>query len=176
MAASRAVAIRRPLIPFKYILFFALGLMFLFVLWHNERFIIDHSQPAWAFFFPVRWWLLVHALAGLSALLIGPFQFSSRFRQRHLRIHRIMGRCYLGAIAISAPMGMYLTCIHNSPTIRFYVLTLGSAWLLTAGIAFVSVRNGNIPLHRQWMVRSYAITSVFVTNRVFLRYHPSIKL
>ena len=112
----------------------AFGLMFLFVLWHNERCIIDgHSQPAWAFFFPVRWWLLVHALAWLSALLIGPFQFSSRFRQRHLRIHRIMGRCYLGAIAISAPMGMYLTCRHNSSTIRFYVLTLGYAWLLTAG-------------------------------------------
>jgi hypothetical protein len=42
-----------------------------------------------------------------------------------------------------------------------------SAWLLTAGIAFVSVRNGNISLHRQWMARSYAITTVFLTNRIF---------
>ena len=36
-----------------------------------------------------------------------------------------------------------------------------------AGIAFVSVRNGNIPLQRQWMARSYAITTVFLTNRIF---------
>jgi len=39
--------------------------------------------------------------------------------------------------------------------------------MLSAGIAFVCVRDGNISLHRQWMVRSYAVTSVFVTNRVF---------
>jgi uncharacterized membrane protein len=167
MAASSGVAIHNPQIRFKHFLFFVLGLMFLFVLWNNERFIVDHSHPAWAYFFPVRWWLLPHGLGGLTALLIGPFQFSSRFRQRHLRIHRIMGRFYLGAIAVSAPMGMYLTSIHNSLIIRFYVLTLASAWLLTAGIAFVCVRNGNIPLHRQWMARSYAVTSVFVTNRVF---------
>jgi uncharacterized membrane protein len=167
MATSSAVAVRSPRIRFKHVLFFALGLMFLFVLWNNERFIVDRSDPARAYFFPVRWWLLPHGLAGLTALLIGPFQFSSRFRQRHLRIHRIMGRTYLGAVAVSAPMGMYLTSIHNSLTIRFYVLTLASAWLLTAGIAFVCVRNGNIPLHRQWMVRSYAITSVFLTNRVY---------
>lgn len=166
-AERPADLIRSPRIRHKHVLFFVFGLMFLFVLWHNERFIIDHSHPAWAYFFPVRWLLLPHGLGGLTALLIGPFQFSSRFRQRHLRIHRIMGRTYLGAIAVSAPMGMYLTSIHNNLTIRFYVLTLASAWLLTAGIAFVCVRNGNILLHRQWMARSYAVTSVFVTNRVF---------
>jgi uncharacterized membrane protein len=167
MAASSGVAIHNPQIRFKHVLFFVLGLMFLFVLWNNERFIVDHSHPAWAYFFAVRWWLLPHGLGGLTALLIGPFQFSSRFRQRHLRIHRIMGRFYLGAIAVSAPMGMYLTIVDNGLDVQFYVLTLASAWMLTAGVAFVCVRNGNIPLHRQWMARSYAITTVFLTNRVF---------
>src|SRR5271166_5927914 len=124
MAASSTVPAYSSQGRFKHGLFFALGLMFLFVLWRDERFIIDHSHPAWAYFFPVRWWLLPHGLGGLTALLIGPFQFSSRLRQRHLRIHRIMGRFYLGAIAVSAPMGMYLTSIHNSLTIRFYVLPL----------------------------------------------------
>lgn len=167
MATSSAVAIRSPRIRFKYVGFLALGAMFLFVLWHSERYIVDHADPEWAYFFPVRWWVLPHGLAGLTALLIGPFQFSSSFRQRHLRIHRIMGRFYLGAIALAAPMGMYLTSIHSNLTIRFYSLTLASAWFLTAGIAFISVRNGNIPLHRQWMARSYAVTTTFVTNRVF---------
>jgi hypothetical protein len=36
------------------------------------------------------------------------------------------------------------------------------------GTAFAGVRNGNVQLHRQWMVRSYALTSVFVTGRVLL--------
>jgi len=167
MATSAATAIRRPQVRFKYVLFSALGLMFLFVLWHNERFIIDHSHPDWTYYFPVRWRLLPHGLAGLTALLIGPFQLSSRFRQRHLRAHRIMGRFYLGAIAVAALMGMYITAIHNSVPGRIFVFTLASCWLLAAATAFVSVLKGNIPLHRQWMIRSYAITTTFVSARVF---------
>jgi uncharacterized membrane protein len=167
MDTSSAAAIRRPQVRFKYILFVAFVLMFLFVLWDRERFIIDHSHPLWRYYFPVRWWLLPHGLAALTALLIGPFQFSSRFRQRHLRVHRIMGCVYLGGIAVAATIGMYLAAVHSSVGIRFYVFAVAPAWLLTAGIAFVCVRNGNIPLHRQFMVRSYAITSTFVTDRIF---------
>lgn len=168
MAASSTLAAYSSRSRFKYVLFSALGLMFLFVLWHNERFIFVHSHPDWTYYFPVRWWLIPHGLAGLTALLIGPFQLSSRFRQRHLRIHRIMGRFYLGGIAVAAPMGMYIAAIHGSIGIRFFVFALASSWLLAAATAFVCVRNGNIPLHRQWMVRSYALTTIFVTGRVLL--------
>jgi uncharacterized membrane protein len=142
--------------------------MFLFVLWHNERFIVDHSHPDWKYYFPVRWWLIPHGLAGLTALLIGPLQLSSRFRQRHLRVHRILGRFYLGGVAVAAPMGMYIAAIHSTVAIRIFAFALASSWLLAAGTAFAAVRNGNIQLHRQWMVRSYALTSVFVTGRVLL--------
>jgi hypothetical protein len=45
--------------------------------------------------------------------------------------------------------------------------TVAISWLLAAVTAFVSVLKGNIPLHRLWMVRSYAITTTFVTARVF---------
>jgi len=78
-----------------------------------------------------------------------------------------MGCVYLGGIAVAATIGMYLAAVHSSVGIRFYVFAVAPAWLLTAGIAFVCVRNGNIPLHRQFMVRSYAITSTFVTDRIF---------
>jgi len=166
MATSSAVAIRSPQTRFKYVLFSALGLMFLFVLWHNERFIVDHSHPDWKYYFPVRWWLIPHGLAGLTALLIGPFQLSSRFRQKHLRVHRILGRFYLGGVAVAAPMGMYIASIHASVAVRFFVFALAGSWLMASGTAFAAVRNGNIPLHRQWMVRSYAITTVFLTGRV----------
>ena len=69
-----------------------LGLMFVFVLWRNERFILDHSHPDCAYYFPVRWWLIPHGLGGLIALVAGPFQFSSRLRRRHLQVHRMMGQ------------------------------------------------------------------------------------
>jgi Predicted membrane protein (DUF2306) len=168
MAASPALAAHSPQSRLKYVLLSALALMFLFVLWHNERFIVDHSHPDWKYYFPVRWLLLPHGLAGLTALLIGPFQLSSRFRKRHLRVHRIMGRFYLGGIAVAAPMGMYIALIHSTVALRFFVFALAIPWLLTGATAFICVGNGNIPLHRQWMVRSYALTSIFVTGRIVL--------
>ena len=102
MATSSAVVARRPQSRFKYALFSLLGLMFLFVLWNNERFIIDHSHPDWTYYFPVRYLLIPHGLGGLMALLIGPLQLSSRFRTKHVRVHRMSCRLFEG-----------FTCVHR---------------------------------------------------------------
>ena len=157
----------------KRALFLALGLMFVFVLWRSERFIVDHSHPDWAYYAPVLWWLVPHGLGGLIALVTGPFQFSSRFRQRHLSWHRVMGRCYLAGIAVAVPFSVYLSLTHATLAFRFFLLTLAGAWLFTTAVAFVAVLKGHVQIHRQWMVRSYAITTTFVTTRV-LTAIPSI--
>jgi uncharacterized membrane protein len=150
----------------KQVLFLALGLMFLFVVLRNERFVFDLSDPAWESYFPVRWWLLAHGLGGLLALVTGPFQFSSRFRQRHLHAHRVIGRCYLAGVAIAVPSSVYLSIARSSAEYQFFLLTLAAAWLIPTAVAFAAVLNGNVQIHRQWMVRSYAITTTFVTARV----------
>jgi hypothetical protein len=62
------------------------------VLAHNERFLIEPQHPAWAFFAPVTWWLLPHALAGTCAMLAAPLQFSDRLRRRYAKFHRVTGR------------------------------------------------------------------------------------
>jgi uncharacterized membrane protein len=49
--------------------------------------------------------LIPHTLFGMMALLIGPIQFSSRFRQRHLKIHRVLGRIYVFSVFIGAATG-----------------------------------------------------------------------
>ena len=168
MATSSAAAPSRTQSRIKYVLFPMLGAMFLFVLWNNERFILDHSHPDWAYYFPVRWLLIPHGLGGLTALLIGPWQLSSRFRQKHLRLHRIMGRFYLGGISLAAPMGMYIATVHDQVPLRVFAYVLALTWLLCAWTAFASVMNGNYQQHRQWMVRSYAVTTIFVTSRAIL--------
>jgi hypothetical protein len=43
---------------------------------------------------------------------------------------------------------------------------LAIAWLLTSGMAFVSVRKRNFIQQKQWMVRSYVVTFAFVIIRV----------
>ena len=69
MASSTASAlVSRSSFRAKHALFAVLGLMTLFVLYHNERFIIDHRIDDWKYYFPVRWWLLPHGLAGALTL------------------------------------------------------------------------------------------------------------
>src|SRR3984893_19535639 len=70
----------------KHILFGVLGLLTLFVIYNNERFIIDHSDPLWTYYLPVRWLLLPHGITGALALCLGASQFSTRLRQRHARL------------------------------------------------------------------------------------------
>jgi uncharacterized membrane protein len=150
----------------KHILFGVLGLLTLFVIYNKERFIIDHSDPQWTYYFPVRWLLVPHGLAGVICLCLGASQFSTRLRQRHVRVHRILGRCYVTAVAVAAPMSVYITMLHNALPTRIAIITQASLWLLTTATAFYCIRHRNFREHRQWMIRSYAITLIFLTDRV----------
>jgi uncharacterized membrane protein len=150
----------------KHFLFGVLGLLTLFVIYNNERFIIDHSDPLWTYYLPVRWLLVPHGMTGALALCLGASQFSTRLRQRHARLHRILGRCYVTAVALSAPMGIYITIMRNELPLRVAVITQATLWFLTTAVAFYCIRHRNFQQHRQWMIRSYAITLIFVTDRV----------
>jgi hypothetical protein len=102
------MASHRHLHP-KHLFFVLVGLAALFVVYKNERFILDHSDPMWAYYFPVRWLLLVHGLAGASALCLGASQFSARLRQRHVQVHRTLGRCYVISVALGVSgAGLYI--------------------------------------------------------------------
>ncbi|HME39087.1 MAG TPA: DUF2306 domain-containing protein [Steroidobacteraceae bacterium] len=150
----------------KHILFIVLGLLTLFVIYNNERFIVDHSDPQWAYYFPVRWLLVPHGLAGALCLGLGASQFSTRLRERHPALHRILGRCYIAGVAIAAPMSVYITMLHNALPTRIAIITQASLWLLATAAAFYCIRRRNFQQHRQWMIRSYAITLIFLTDRV----------
>jgi len=150
----------------KHILFGILGLLTLFVIYNNERFIIDHSDPAWTYYFPVRWLLVPHGFAGAVCLILGASQFSTRLRQSHARVHRTLGRCYVIGVAVSAPVAIYISMLHNALPEKIAIVTQASLWLLTTAVAFYCIRHRNFQQHRHWMIRSYAITLIFLTDRV----------
>ena len=99
------------------------------------------------------------------ALLIGPLQLSSRLRTKHVRIHRILGGFYIGGITLAATMGSYIATVRSVP-LRIFTYVTAITWLLCAWTALASVLKGNYQQHRQWMIRSYAVTTLFVTARV----------
>ena len=153
----------------KYVVFSAISLASLYVLYHNERFLIDSSHPAWQHYEPFKWWLLPHAVFGTIVLLFAPLQFSDRLRQRYTKAHRIMGRLYVVGALILAPLGAYIQYYQERSGMprSFTVLAVVDAAMLmgATALAFVFAFKRKIALHRQWATRSYAIALVFIAGR-----------
>jgi len=151
---------------FKTLLWISLGLTTLFVFITSEALLVADYPMYHAYRLQViadRHLLIPHTLGGVIALLAGPVQFSSRFRRRHLKFHRVLGRLYVISVFIGAVTGIALaagrpgmpgTCVQ------------AAAWVVCTSAALITARNRQIARHRQWMVRSYAVTFTFVSSRV----------
>ena len=153
----------------KYVVFSAIALASTYVLYHNERFLIDSSHPVWQHYAPFKWWLLPHGIFGAIVLLFAPLQFSDRLRKRFTRAHRIMGRLYVVGAIFLAPLGAYIQYYQErtgAPR-SFTILAIVDAAMLmgATAIAFVFAFRRKIALHRQWATRSYAIALVFIAGR-----------
>jgi uncharacterized membrane protein len=151
---------------FKTVLWISLGLTVLFVFITSEVLLVTDYPMYHAYRLQViadRHLLIPHTLAGVFALLIGPLDFSSRIRQRHLQLHRVLGRIYVISVFIGAFTGIALAA--GRPGLPGTSMQ-AAAWIVCTAAAFITARNRQIVQHRQWMARSYAVTFTFVSSRV----------
>ena len=165
MASSTLVAPASGRSKFKTVLWISLGLTTLFVFITSEVFLVADYPMYHAYRLQViadRHFLIPHTICGTLALLAGPLQFSSRFRQRYLKFHRILGRVYVISVFIGAFTGIALAA--GRPGLPG--TTMQAAWIVCTTAAFITARNRQIVQHRQWMARSYAVTFTFVSSRV----------
>jgi uncharacterized membrane protein len=150
----------------KTVLWAALGLTVLFVFITSEVLLVTDYPMYHAYRLQViadRHLLIPHTLAGTLALLIGPINFSSRIRQRHLKLHRILGRVYVLSVFVGSFTGIALAA--GRPGLPGTSMQ-AAAWMVCTTAAFLTARNRHIVQHRQWMARSYAVTFTFVSSRV----------
>lgn len=156
----------------KYVVFGAIGIMMSYVLYHNERFLIDAAHPVWQHYEPFKWWLLPHGIFGAFVLLLAPLQFSERLRRRFTRFHRIVGRIYVTGAFVLAPLGAYIQYYQERMGFprSFTVLAVVDAVMLmtTTAIAFMFAYKRKIAHHRQWVTRSYAVALVFIEGRFIM--------
>jgi uncharacterized membrane protein len=151
---------------FKTVLWISLGLTALFVFITSEAFLVADYPMYHAYRLQViadRQLLIPHTLSGVIALLAGPLQFSSRLRQRHLKFHRVLGRIYVISVFIGALTGIALAA--GRPGLPGTSMQ-AAAWMVCTTAALITARNRQIVQHRQWMIRSYAVTFTFVSSRV----------
>src|SRR5579883_3315169 len=170
--AGALPAPRTGALRLKYLVFSVIGAMMAYVLYHNERFIIDAANPVWNHYEPFKWWLLPHGLAGACALILVPLQFAEGLRRRHTVVHRTIGTIYVIGVLILAPVGLYIQYLDEAQgAARSFTIetTIQSSTLITTtlfGLYFAIKRQ--FTYHRQWMIRSYAVALTFFEIRVIL--------
>jgi hypothetical protein len=156
----------------KYVVFSVIAVMMVYVLYHNERFLIEPENPIWQHYEPFKWWLLPHGLFGALVILLAPLQFSDRLRRRFTRTHRISGRLYVTGAFVLAPLGVYIQYYEERLGLprSFTVLAVVNAVMLVVAtaLAFLFAYKRRIAQHRQWMTRSYAIALVFIEGRFIM--------
>jgi len=158
-----------------------LALSLLAVLGIAGKFLVHYAFPYFAFdpayfdyYWPHRFRLITHISGGILALTCGPFQFWSGLRQKALGIHRWTGRLYLLGVLVGAS-GAGMMAYFTQP--RNFGVSLGFmalAQVLCTAVAYLAILRGLVPLHKEWMVRSYLVTFGFVTFRLISDYPPGV--
>jgi len=113
--------------------------------------------------------IVAHVVGGVLALLLGPIQFVPAIRRRWPRIHRWIGRGYLGGIALGGVAGLWMAQLaYGGPVAQLGFTGLALAWLTASATALLRIRAGDVAGHRAWMIRSFALTFAAVTLRLWL--------
>jgi uncharacterized membrane protein len=111
---------------------------------------------------------LVHIVPGMLFMILGPLQFSSTIRARHLRWHRSGGRVLvacglvIGTTALVMSFGMPAVGGVNQAAAT---TLFGTFFLFTLCKAFWHIRRREITLHREWMIRAFSIGLAVATIR-----------
>lgn len=154
---------------FSYVLWTMMALATISVTFYSEIPLLHQPQER-AVLHDLRWILIPHALAGTAALLLGPFQFSTKLRGRNPAIHRIVGRFYVICVLIAAPLAILSTTYARYPKATYFKIAIAiqaTAWMGSTVVGFVLAVRRRIVSHRRWMIRSYAVTFTFVATRMF---------
>jgi uncharacterized membrane protein len=111
----------------------------------------------------------IHMLTGSIVLITGVIQLSKRIRAKFPRWHRLAGKVYVVVLLVfTAPSGFVMTLYANGG------LAAGSGFALLAVLWWYFTWQGwknamgeRWDLHREFMLRSYALTFAAVTLRLY---------
>ncbi|MBX2999482.1 MAG: DUF2306 domain-containing protein [Caldilineaceae bacterium] len=118
--------------------------------------------PANARFFASPSPVVIHILASALYALLGAFQFVSRLWQRGNRWHRWAGRLLVPTGLLVGFSGLWMTLFYPRPhdasaLLYAFRLLFGAGMVLSIVLGYVAIRRRDIPRHRAWMARAYAI-------------------
>jgi uncharacterized membrane protein len=111
---------------------------------------------------------MIHIVPGLLFMALGSFQFSESIRARYLQWHRWNGRILVACglvIGISALLMSFTMQSIGGVNQAAATILFGCFFLFALIKAFWHIRRGEVTLHRQWMIRAFAIGLAVATIR-----------
>lgn len=118
---------------------------------------------------PWRLAFFVHVFTSMFALAAGLTQFSTRLRARWPALHRRVGWLYIVNVClVTGPASLVMARYANGGrTSRVAFCLLALLWMGTTAMGLVTARRRDWEGHREWMVRSYALTLSALTLRAW---------
>lgn len=108
-----------------------------------------------------------HVFTSILALAAGFTQFSNNFLRKNRSWHRRIGRLYAyDILLINFPAGMIMAvCANGLWPSKLAFTILDCLWFFFTWKAVVAARRHLIAEHKQYMIRSYALTFSAITLR-----------
>ncbi|MDJ0753279.1 MAG: DUF2306 domain-containing protein [Ardenticatenaceae bacterium] len=134
--------------------------------------------PETARFFAQPFPVVAHIISVILYSLLGALQFAPRFRRRHLKLHRRIGRILIPAGFVTAISGLWMSHFYPWPAydgIALYIMRLlvGGGMIIALVLATDTIRRRKFRQHGAWMIRAYALamgagTQVFSHIPIFV--------
>ena len=120
---------------------------------------IDHWRVAF----------FIHVYASMWVLFAGFTQFSGKLQRHYPGVHRIMGYIYVvDILLITGPAGLVMGFYANGGiSSRIAFVMLAALWIFFTAMALYKARKRDFKSHRNYMIRSYALTLSAITLRAW---------
>jgi hypothetical protein len=148
-----------------------------FIAVYAAHYFVHFNEATFGPYWPRRRALLLHVGSGIAALLTAPFQFWSGYRRMPMRVHRWIGRIFIASVTAGSAGAFYLAVTTTFDwTFGFATVMMNLAWISTTAMAYYAIGRHLIAVHKEWMIRAYAITFAFVIIRLFNDVFPTSQL
>ncbi len=107
--------------------------------------------------------VVLHVLCAAAFCILGAFQFSNAFRERHPGWHRTSGRILVPCGLVVALSGLWMALFYRigaplQGELLFVVrLVVGVAMVLAVLQGLLAIWQRDFAMHRAWMIRGYAL-------------------
>lgn len=102
----------------------------------------------------------VHVFSSMLVLIAGFSQFSTVLQKKRALLHRRLGYLYvINILLVTGPAGLVMSFYANGgPLSRIAFVTLSVLWMSFTAIALYKAIKKDFIAHRNFMIRSYALT------------------